>query len=228
MEVNFIIAFISGLIIGASPCILLMLSSFGTSVLLIEKKRKFAEICLGLIGGLIFGYIVISIIFLYFSYLFKILSFIKYILALLLIVIGIWQILESRKEDSTIFSTPEKVKGLLKDYIEKQSGLYAFLVGNIFVLIKLPCFGGIYLALIFSLHQNPLLFAFIFVYFIGMIIPIILVLLALRLGLESDTVNEFRLQHRAKLRALAGAVLILLAIVLLLWNDIESLIFSYF
>ena len=215
-EVNFVIALISGLAVGISPCILLMLSVFGTSFVLTEEKKKFYAISIGLLSGMVLAYIFISIIFLFFIQFLENFVIFSYIFASILITIGIWEIIECKKEQSTIFKTSEKVKTILKDFIEQRSGLYAFLVGVIFVLIKLPCFGGIYLSLIANLHTNPLLYIFIFVYLIGMLVPIILVLVSIRLGLESSKINEFRVTHRTKLRILSGAILVFLAIYLLI------------
>ncbi|MHA1293293.1 MAG: cytochrome c biogenesis CcdA family protein [Promethearchaeota archaeon] len=219
MEVTFFMAFLAGLIIGASPCILLMLSTFGTSLILVEDKGKFLKISIGLLSGMLLTYIVISILFLYFIEFFKIFTYFKYIFAGILISIGIWQIIECKKEQSKIFGTPEKVKTILKDFIERNSGFYAFLVGILFVLIKIPCFGTIYLVLLYNLQANPLLYLYIITYLIGMVIPIILVLILLRLGLESNKIDDFRLKYRPHLRFLNGAILIFLAFYLLILDD---------
>ena len=226
MEVNLFIAFLSGLIIGATPCIFLMMSAFGTSLVLIEERSKFLKISVGLICGLIVAYLIISFLFLFFLPVLEVVYLFKYVFAGILIFVGAWQILESTNAESTIFGTPKKVKNVLKRFIEKQSGAYAFLVGIIFVLIKIPCFGGVYLALLYNLHENPILYVFIIVYMMGMIIPVMLILVALRCGLESEKVNEFRLDHRAKLRILSGIVLIFLAIYLLILDDLFSNLFN--
>ena len=44
MEITFFVAFFAGLLIGATPCILLMVSVFGTSLILVEKRSKFIKI----------------------------------------------------------------------------------------------------------------------------------------------------------------------------------------
>ncbi|MFW9866153.1 MAG: cytochrome c biogenesis CcdA family protein [Candidatus Thorarchaeota archaeon] len=218
VEVTFGLVFLTGLYVGITPCILLMLSAFGTSLILTEDKGKFIKISFGLISGMIFTYVVISILLINFLEILEDINFIiKYFFAGILIFIGIWQIIESKKEQSRIFSTPEKVKTMLKDFIEKKTGFYAFLVGIIFVLIKIPCFGLIYITLLESLFTNPLIFFFIVVYLTGMIIPIVLILVLLRLGLESTKVNEWRLKYRTYLRILNGVILIFLAMYLLLF-----------
>ena len=113
MEINIIIAFLSGLIIGATPCILLMLSTFGTSLVLVEEKNKFITISLGLISGMILMYIIISILVLYVFGFLTIYFYFKYVFAGILILIGVWQIIDCRKENSKIFGTPEKVKTIM-------------------------------------------------------------------------------------------------------------------
>ena len=217
VEVNFYLAFFSGLAIGITPCILLMLSVFGTSLILTEEKKKFLSISTGLISGMVMAYIMMSIILLYLFHLIRrtVLIF-NFVFAGILIFIGIWEILDSKKEESYIFKTPKKVKTLLNNFIQRNSGFYAFLVGIIFVLIKIPCFGNVYLSLLANLHSNPLLFAFIVIYIIGMLTPIIFVLILMRLGLESAKINDFRLNNRTKLRILSGIILIFLAVYLLM------------
>jgi len=216
LEINFAITFFYGFVVGLSPCILLMLSSFGTSLLLTEKKKDFFQILLGLILGMISAYIVISIIFLPFTELLALYEYTKFVFAGILIFLGIWQILESQKEKSVIFGTPTKVRTILKDFIEKRSGYYSFLVGILFVFIKIPCFGSIYLSLIYELHSNPMLFLYIVVYLFAMVLPVIIILSLIRFGLESSKVNEYRLKYRSYLRILSGGILIFLAIYLLI------------
>ncbi|NHJ23696.1 MAG: hypothetical protein EAX89_03925 [Candidatus Lokiarchaeota archaeon] len=217
LEINFAITFFYGFVVGLSPCILLMLSSFGTSLLLTEKKKDFFQILLGLILGMISAYIVISIIFLPFTELLALYEYTKFVFAGILIFLGIWQILESQKEKSVIFGTPTKVRTILKDFIEKRSGYYSFLVGILFVFIKIPCFGSIYLSLIYELHSNPMLFLYIVVYLFAMVLPVIIILSLIRFGLESSKVNEYRLKYRSYLRILSGGILIFLAIYLLIF-----------
>ncbi len=219
MEISLALAFVSGVIVGISPCILLMLSTFGSSLALSEEKAKFLRISIGLLSGMILMYILLSILLLFFVRMFEALYFLKYVFAAILIAIGVWQIVECRKEQSTIFGTPEKVKTVLKEFIDKNSGFYAFLVGIIFVLIKIPCFGSVYLALVYSVRNSPTIYVFIAVYLIGMMLPIILVLIFLRIGLESMKLNDFRLKYRTLLRLLSGCVLIFLAFYLLVLDD---------
>lgn len=220
MEIDFVLAFVSGLVFGFSPCILLLLSTFGTSMIFVEEKSKFIQISVGLITGLVITYILISYLIYIFAEFSDIFRYLNFIFAGVLIFIGCWQIFDSKKDESKLFDTPERVKSILKNFIDKNSGLYAFFVGIIFSLIKLPTCGALLIVLIINLHSSPILFLYIMVYIIGMITPIILVLILLRLGLESEKVNEFRLKHRRQLRIFSGVILIFLAVYLLILDDL--------
>lgn len=210
------IAFITGLVAGLSACMLLLLSVLGTSLTMVETRGKYFIISLGLILGLICAYVIVSILFLVLINALSLITYLKYIFGGILLFIGIWQIVEFKKENSTIFGTPQQIKSLLKDFIEKRSGLYALLIGIIFAFIKIPCFGAPYLQLIFVSQNDPLLIFLILFYFLGMLLPIIGVLVALRIGFQSDKINKFRSEYRPYLRLLSGVFIITLTLYLFL------------
>ena len=220
IEFDLFLAFFSGLIFGFSPCILLLLSTFGTSFLIVEEKSKFIKISIGLISGIVITYIIISFLIYLFVEFSSIFRYINFIFAGILIFLGIYQLVEAKKEKSRLFGTSEKVKTILKNFIEKNSGFYAFLIGIIFSLIKLPTCGSLLVVLILDLYSSPLLVLSVFIYILGMVLPIIIVLIFIRLGLESSKVDEFRKKYRTHLRIINGAVLIFLAIYLLILDDI--------
>ena len=208
------VAFVVGLVTGISACMLLLLSVLGTSLTIIESRSKYFIISTGLIIGLVCTYLVVSVLFLVTINALSIISLLKYIFGGILLFIGIWQIIEFKSEKSVMFGTSNRIKSVLRDFIEKRSALYAFLVGIIFAFIKIPCFGGPYLQMLFSSQYDPLLSVYIIFYFLGMLLPIIGVLLAIRIGLQSEKVNKFRLEYRPYLRLLSGCFLITLTLYL--------------
>ena len=214
LQIDMWVVFITGIAIGISPCILLIISLFGTSFIISENKKKFWQVSIGLLLGIILAYLLISFIFLYFLPFFDVLFYFRIIFSLILIVIGCWQIIEYKKEQSKIFGTPTKIKTILKDFIEKNSGIYAFLVGIIFSIIKVPCFGSVYLSLLYNLYTNPILLFYIIAYLIGLVLPLIILLVLVRLGLESSKIEEYRLRYRPMLRIVNGVIIIILAIIL--------------
>ena len=210
------IAFVTGLITGLSACMLLLLSVLGTSLTMVESRSKYLIISIGLIVGIIVAYLVISILFLLVINALEIVMYLKYIFGGILLFLGIWQILEFKREKSVIFGTSTKVKSIWKDFIERKSGLYALLVGLTFAFVKIPCFGAPYLQLLFVSLDDPVLGLLIFSYLLGLLIPICGVLVALRIGFQSERLNQFRLNSRPYLRLLSGCLLITLTLYLFL------------
>lgn len=210
------IAFITGLIVGLSACMLLLLSVLGTSLTMVKSRSKYFTISLGLIVGLVSAYLIVSIIFLAVVNALSIITYLKYIFGGGLLFIGIWQVVEFRKEKSVIFGTPDQVKYVIKGFMEKGSGFYALLIGFIFAFIKIPCFGAPYLQLLFFSQRDPLLSLLVLSYFIGMLMPIIGILIAIRVGFQSERVNKFRINYRPYLRLLSGILIITLTLYLFL------------
>ncbi|MBN2153480.1 MAG: hypothetical protein JW839_18645, partial [Candidatus Lokiarchaeota archaeon] len=178
------VAFLAGLLVGVAPCLLLMASVLGTTLVMVGERRKYLEICVGVILGIIVAYALISVIFLQFLSLIGMFAYFKYAFAAVLVAVGVWQIVEFKKEKSAIFGTPAKVKGVLRSFAEKRSGIHAFLLGVLFAFVKTPCFGGIFLSLLYDVWLNPLLVYYILVYFGGMLLPLVALLVAIRVGIQ--------------------------------------------
>jgi len=210
------IAFLTGLISGLSACMLLLLSVVGTSLTMVESRSKYLIISLGLIGGIIIAYLIVSFIFLIVINALNIITYLKYIFGAILLGLGIWQIFEFKREKSIIFGTHPKIKSIWRDFIERNSGIYAFAVGLTFSFIKIPCFGASYLEILFISRDDPLLAMHIIIYLIGLLIPIIGVLIAVRIGFQSEKLNQIRLNYRSHLRLLSGCLLITLTLYLFL------------
>ena len=209
------VSFFSGLLVGIAPCLLLLMSVLGTTLVMVEQRSKFLAISTGLILGIIIAYLAVSAAFLALLTVVGVFLYFKYIFAGILITIGIWQIVEFKSERSIAFGTPQKVKDLLKGFIEKRSGTYAFLLGILFAFVKIPCFGGVFLSLLYDAWLDPFLAYYIVIYFTGMLLPIVILLIALRVGMQPARFNAFREKYRPHLRLLSGAILIVLTLVLL-------------
>jgi len=188
----------------------------GTSLTIVASRGKYLIISLGLIVGIIAAYLVVSIIFLVVMNALSIITYLKYIFGVVLLFLGSWQIIEFKHEKSIIFGTNPKIKSMWRDFIEKESGIYAFLLGLTFAFIKIPCFGAPYLQILFVSIDDPLIGLFIAFYLLGLLIPIVGVLLAIRIGFQSEKLNQFRLNYRPYLRLLSGCLLITLTLYLFL------------
>ena len=210
------VAFLAGLALGASACVLLLLGTIGTAVTSATTRRHYAIISTGLILGVLTGYLIVGALFTWFVVSLDFLSVLKYIFAGVLLFVGVWQIVDFKREKSIIFGTPGKVKEAMKRLISGKTGTGAYIVGVMFALIKIPCFGGPFLAIVYGARDDPALFLTLISYFAGMLLPYIVILIAIGMGLSSERINNARLKYRPHLRLLSGAVLVALVIYMLL------------
>lgn len=93
--------------------------------------------------------------------------------------------------------------------LRKGSFIYGFILGFIFSLIKIPCIGAIMISLFMGLVENPIFFALnLGFFYLGLILPLIIVLILLLRGSESEKINQIRIKYRPILRILSGVAII--------------------
>ncbi|GAB4313426.1 MAG: hypothetical protein Kow0069_14490 [Promethearchaeota archaeon] len=210
------VAFVAGLVVGVSACMLLLLSVVGTSLASVESRAKYAGVAAGLVGGLAVAYLVLAALFVWLLSAVALLDAFKYGFAAVLLALGAWQLVDFRREKSAVFGTPGRVKSALKSFVEMRAPWASFVVGFVFAFVKVPCFGGPFLAILFDARDDPLLFFLVGIYYAGMLLPIVALLVAQGAGLRSDRVDRFRSKYRPHLRLASGLVLIVVTIYLLL------------
>ena len=64
---------------------------------------------------------------------------------------------------------------------------------------------------------------YVLLYYAGMILPVVLLLIGFRMGMQSEKVNKFREKYRAYLRLASGVLLVALTTYLLIMNILTSL-----
>ena len=96
--------------------------------------------------------------------------------------------------------------------VERRSiGAY-FLIGALFSLVKAPCVGGIYLAILDRISAGSYLegATYLFFYNLGVILPILILGSFLALGMSPEQVDNFRKDHRVGMRLFTGLMLLAL------------------
>jgi cytochrome c-type biogenesis protein len=219
-EFRYWVAFVTGLLSGLSPCIILITGVFGTSLVANRSRNYFRSSMIGFSLGVLIMYTIIGFSFAFFidgaMTLFSGLA-IKLILGIPLIILGLWQCIDAWNQDSRLFNTPDKIKVFFKNLVEKESGLSSFLLGSSFTILKAPCIAGILLSLVFSINQSGafspgrILLA-LGLFAIGVLIPILAVFGILRLGISNEKINNFRVKARPFLRLISGLVIIVTTI----------------
>jgi len=218
-EYNILLSFITGIFSGLSPCILLITIVLSGSFLSFQEKHKFFLVVIGFIVGILSAYLLIGILFsIFYDYASLILNnfTLKIIIGIPLILLGLWYMIDAWNKKSRLFSTPEKFKNLFKKLANKQNLLSAILLGLLFTILKSPCVAAILLSLLFNILNNyfnkNLIILNIMVFSIGVIIPIIIIALILKLSMKFEKFNEKREKIRPFLRFISGLIIIILII----------------
>jgi cytochrome c-type biogenesis protein len=101
-----------------------------------------------------------------------------------------------------------------KPVYRKFSLVANFGLGGAFGLIKMPCVGGIYVAILGAIVQADEVrsgLPYLAIYNFGIILPVLALGALLTLGLSPGKVNEFRHRHRVTLKIASGLILMLMA-----------------
>jgi cytochrome c biogenesis protein CcdA len=86
----------------------------------------------------------------------------------------------------------------------------SFAIGVAFGLVKMPCVGGLYIAILGTVLLSERFaedLMYLFVYNLGVIMPVLVLGGLLAFGLKPAALNAFRLRHRVKLKAFTGLLL---------------------
>ncbi|MFB3765016.1 MAG: cytochrome c biogenesis protein [Methanotrichaceae archaeon] len=206
----------AGLIAGFNPCLLGILVFLAASVLSSSgRKRELITMIVYFSLGIFTMYFLFGIGMQHLLQGERVESGFRYILVAFLLVLGLahiedWRRLRSGKD--SLFRTDWALK-----YVESgaTSGKHSsyFLVGAMFSLVKAPCVGAVYLAIL-DLISSKSYFegsVYLLVYNIGIILPIIILGGLIALGMSPKQVDAFRKDYRAGLRLVTGIALLALA-----------------
>lgn len=208
---------VAGLIAGVNPCLMAVMAFIAGTTLSATEKRihiiiRIAAFC----GGMMAIYLLIGIGLLELMKSVPALdSMLKGAVILALAALAAWSLIDAYRTEKGIESQA------FRAIIHRMEPLYrrlslptSFAMGVVFGMVKMPCVGGIYIAILGSiLDAGHLLesLMYLVLYNLGVIAPVLALGTLLVLGLSPKTVNEFRLKHRVKLKIFTGALLAIMA-----------------
>ncbi|NPV61433.1 MAG: cytochrome C biogenesis protein [Methanotrichaceae archaeon] len=139
----------------------------------------------------------------------------RYVLTAFLVVIGLLHIEDARRLSvgkESLFRTDWSMKYVEAGLSGGRLSSY-FLLGALFSLVKAPCVGAVYLAILDLISTQSYLAGSVYLLFynLGIILPIIILGAFMALGMSPEQVDAFRKDHRAKIRLITGLTLLLLA-----------------
>lgn len=203
----------AGLLAGFNPCLLAVLVFLASMTLSKSGRRRDMAV---MVGFFCLGIFVMYYLFgLGLFRLFQVPSFeasFRLVLTLLLLVLGIIQIEDARRLHRggiSLFKT-EWALGYFKKSLESYSILSYFLIGALFSLVKAPCVGAVYIAIIGIIQSQGYASSgtvYLVLYNLGVVLPVLILGMVIALGMSPDQVDRFRHDHRVAIRLITGLTL---------------------
>jgi cytochrome c-type biogenesis protein len=209
--------FVAGLLAGFNPCLLAIMAFLASTVLASTGRRR------DLLTMVAFFSLGIFVVYYIFGVgLFNILqekstaAMFRLVLAALLLVLGLMQMEDARRLQNggeSLFRTDWTMKYVNGALASRRLSSY-FLLGALFSLVKAPCVGAVYIAIIGIISSQGYASSGLFylmMYNLGIVLPVLLLGGVIALGMSPEQVDHFRHRHRVAIRAITGATLIALA-----------------
>ncbi|MCK9440745.1 MAG: cytochrome c biogenesis CcdA family protein [Methanothrix sp.] len=206
----------AGLVAGFNPCLLGILVFLAASVLSTTgRKRELVMMVVSFSFGIFTMYFLFGLGMQELLQTEAIASAFRYVLTAFLLLAGlsqVWDALRLSQGRPSLFRTDWALK-YFKAGVDKGRFSSYFLIGALFSLVKAPCVGAIYLAILDLLSARSYFegAAYLFFFNLGVILPIIVIGGAIALGMSPEQVDAFRKDHRVGMRLATGLALLALA-----------------
>jgi len=207
----------AGLLAGFNPCLLAILAFLASTVLASTGQRR------DILTMVVFFTMGIFVVYYIFGVgLFSVLqdkstaAVFRSVLAGILLVLGLMQLEDARRLKSgseSLFRTDWTMKYVHGALASRRLVSY-FLLGALFSLVKAPCVGAVYIAIISIISSQGYTSSGLFylmMYNLGIVLPVLLLGGFIALGMSPEQVDRFRHKHRVAIRVITGSTLIILA-----------------
>ncbi|MGD0951728.1 MAG: cytochrome c biogenesis CcdA family protein [Methanotrichaceae archaeon] len=208
--------FAAGLLAGFNPCLLGILVFLAASVMSSSGRRR--DLMMMIVS---FSLGIFTMYFLFGLGMQHVLQArtaadgFRYVLTFFLVVLGLLHIEDARrlnKGGNSLFRTDWVMKYVEAGVNGKRLSSY-FLIGALFSLVKAPCVGAVYLAILDVISARSYAEGAVYLVFynLGIVLPIILLGGLIALGMSPEQVDKFRKDYRATIRLVTGLALLALA-----------------
>ncbi|MDW7732189.1 MAG: cytochrome c biogenesis protein CcdA [Methanolobus sp.] len=219
---SYILVLVAGLLAGFNPCLLAVMAFLSSVIISSSGTRKdLLMLVAGFCAGIFITYMVLGIGILNTVRSFpEIEAIINSFMVGLIAFLGLWHLYDAyymRTHSNSSFRTPRFLIDFMDEIRGKNILVLSFVAGGLFSLIKAPCVGAVYLAILDMLMSgNDLLEGAVYlgIYNLGVVLPILILGVMLAFGLEPQRVSEFKDERRVEIRLITGITLIVLAILL--------------
>jgi len=221
-ELSLPVVLVAGLLAGFNPCLLAVMA-FLASLTLSSKGNRID--LLKIVGGFCAGiFAMFMVVGMGLLGVIKQQPEIKDTITLMLVVLvgllGLWHFYDAyylKVHNRSSFKTSGSFVQLIDGIEHRNTVMVSFLAGAMFSIIKAPCVGAVYFAILDVLiTQGKIADGAIYLgfYNLGVILPVLILGIMLAFGLSPERVNDLREKRRVEIRLVTGAVLLLLAVLI--------------
>lgn len=208
--------FAAGLLAGFNPCLLGILVFLAASVMSSSGRRR--DIMMMIVSfslGIFTMYFLFGLGMQHFLQARTAADGFRYVLTFFLVVLGLMHVEDARRLNkgvNSMFRTDWVMKYVEAGVNGRKLSSY-FLIGALFSLVKAPCVGAVYLAILDVISAKSYAEGSVYLLFynLGIVLPIILLGGFIALGMSPEKVDKFRKDYRAALRLVTGLALLALA-----------------
>jgi len=217
--------FVAGLIAGFNPCLLAILAFIASITLSSGESGRNGShrmfwlvlvFCAGIfITYLVAGFGLLQAI----GHTESTQEIIENVLILIIILLGIWHIYDAyhvKKYDRSSFRTSGYAMRFIENMVKKESLPAIFVLGVLFSLAKAPCVGALYLSILQMLLGEDTTSGALYlgVYNMGVVFPVLVLGLAITFGMQPESVNRYKDEHRSAIRFVTGVLLLAIAVLM--------------
>ncbi|MGP8321058.1 MAG: cytochrome c biogenesis protein [Methanosarcinaceae archaeon] len=221
-EMSLPFVLIVGLLAGFNPCLIAVMAFLASVTLSSMGNRKdMLMIVAGFCAGIFTTYMIVGLSVLHaINLLPEIRDTITSFMVILIGILGLWHIYDAyhlKIHDQSTFKTPKSMVTFISRIEGKNILLLSFVAGSFFSLVKAPCVGAVYLAILDMLiTKTDTVYGAIYLcaYNLGVVLPVLIIGGLMAVGLSPETITEFRENRRVEVRFVTGIVLIVLALLL--------------
>src|SRR5512137_1361897 len=140
----------------------------------------------------------------------------RLLLAAILLILGLMQLEDARRLQSgeaSLFRVDWTKKYVNGAIASRKLSSY-FLLGALFSLVRAPCVGGMYVAIIGAISGQGSAssgLVYLLIYNLGIALPVLILGGIIALGMSPEQVDQFRQKHRVAIRLITGIMLIAMA-----------------
>jgi cytochrome c biogenesis protein CcdA len=205
--------FMAGLVAGINPCLLAVMAFIAGTTLSTSGRRigiltRILSFCAGLMAVyLLIGVGLMELV----GRVPGLETGLKAAVVLILIGLALWSFVDAYRVKKGVES--RSFRAILERFHESylRFGVPAsFFIGAAFGLVKMPCIGGLYIAILGTILQAGQIaegILYLIVYNLGVIAPVLALGALLTLGMSPGKVNRFRRRYRIELKAFNGVLL---------------------